>query len=109
MSNNRRLALIIANNQYENSTFAQLTAPVQDAEELARVFNDPTIGQFDDVKVLLNEPHSTIRRAIAEFFNQKKHDDMLVVYFSGHGVLDARSQLFLAAKDSEPAPYLLWV
>ncbi|HET7089153.1 MAG TPA: caspase family protein, partial [Anaerolineae bacterium] len=44
-----------------------------------------------------------VRRAIARFFAEKTRDDLLVLYFSGHGVLDDRGHLYLAVKDTERA------
>ena len=50
---------------------------------------------------LVDEPLVTVRRAIARFFAGKQRDDLLLLYFSGHGVLDDRGQLYLAVKDTE--------
>ncbi len=53
------------------------------------------------VKTLLNQPEHVIRRSIDEFFDQKKPDDLLVMYFSGHGVRDELGALYLAVKDTD--------
>ena len=37
----------------------------------------------------------------ANFYLQKKSDDLLLLYFSGHGVLDSQGRLFLAIKDTQ--------
>ena len=42
-----------------------------------------------------------MRRAISRFYATKNRDDVLLLYFSGHGVLDDRGQLYLAVKDTE--------
>jgi hypothetical protein len=98
-----KYALIIANTEYTDPNLAQLSAPGKDAEEFARVLKDKEIGAFDDVKVLLNHPDSTAREAIDEFFDQKKQDDLLLLYFSGHGVRDEVGALYLAAKNTTRA------
>jgi hypothetical protein len=59
------------------------------------------IGGFSEVKPLLNQPSATIRRAIAAFFAQRQRDDLMLLYFSGHGVLDEQGKLYLAAEDTE--------
>ena len=91
-----KYALIIANTKYTDPSLAQLTAPGKDAQDLAHVLKDPEIGAFDDVKILLDQLEHTIRRSIDEFFDQKKPDDLLILYFSGHGVRDELGALYLA-------------
>jgi formylglycine-generating enzyme required for sulfatase activity len=96
-----RFALVIANTEYQDASFAKLTAPGKDAEEFAHVLREPELAAFDDVQVLLNEGESKIRRSIARFFVDRKRDDLLLLYFSGHGIRNDQGQLFLAANDTE--------
>jgi len=96
----RKLALIIGNTEYTDPGLAQLSAPGKDAEDFARVLKDKEIGAFDDVKVIVNEPSASVIEAIDEFFDQKKPDDMLVLYFSGHGIRDEIGSLYLAFKNT---------
>jgi formylglycine-generating enzyme required for sulfatase activity len=95
-----KYALIIGNTDYIDSGLAQLSAPGKDAEDFARVLKDPNICAFDDVKVLLNEFSSSVIEKIDEFFDQRKTDDLLVLYFSGHGVRDEFGSLYLAFKNT---------
>ena len=96
-----KFALVIANTEYQDASFAKLAAPGKDAEEFAGVLQDKELAAFDHVQVLLNEGESSIRRAIARFFANRKRDDLLLLYFSGHGVRNEQGQLFLAANDTE--------
>jgi formylglycine-generating enzyme required for sulfatase activity len=95
-----KYALIIANTEYTDPSLAKLSAPGKDAEEFARILKDKDIGAFDDVQVLLNQPQSTANEAIDELFTQKKPDDLLLLYFSGHGVRDEIGALYLAVKNT---------
>ena len=95
-----KFALIIGNTEYNDPGLAQLTAPGKDAEDFARVLRDKEIGAFDNVNILLNQSSSTVNEAIDEFFDQKKPDDLLVLYFSGHGVRDELGALYLAVKNT---------
>jgi formylglycine-generating enzyme required for sulfatase activity len=95
-----KYALIIGNTEYIDLGLAQLTAPGKDVEDFARVLQDQDIGAFDNVKILLNQLSSTISESIDEFFDQKKPDDLLVLYFSGHGVRDELGALYLAVKNT---------
>lgn len=96
-----KFALVIANTEYQDASFAKLTAPGKDAEEFAQVLRDAELAAFEDVQILLNEGESKIRRFIARFFTDRKRDDLLLLYFSGHGVRNEQGQLFLAANDTE--------
>jgi uncharacterized caspase-like protein len=95
-----KYALIIGNTEYTDPGLAQLSAPGKDAEDFARVLNDPEIGAFDKVNILLNQSSSAVSEAMDEFFDQKKPDDLLVLYFSGHGVRDELGALYLAVKNT---------
>jgi len=96
-----KLALIIGNSEYEDRNLAQLVTPDADVNALAEILRDPEIGGFDEVVALVNQPATANRRAIAAFFAGRGRDDLLLLYFSGHGVRDDRGQLFLAVKDTE--------
>ena len=97
----RRLALIIGNSEYDDATLARLKKSDADVRDLAEALQDPEIGGFDEVSSFLNEPAHIVRREIARFFTQKSSDDLLLLYFSGHGVKDDLGRLFLAVKDTE--------
>jgi hypothetical protein len=94
-----RFALIIANQQYEDTGLRQLVAPAQDAEALANILKDPNIGNFE-VELLVNRPSYEISKRIEEFFEDRKTDDLLVLYFSGHGIKDKRGKLYFATSDT---------
>jgi hypothetical protein len=96
----RRLALVVASSQFTDQTLQQLVAPGQDAADLARVLEDATIGGFE-VKVLINRPSHEVRREIEAFFANRKRDDLLLLYFSGHGVKDDDGRLYLATTDTQ--------
>ena len=49
----------------------------------------------DQVNIVLNQVSSTIIESLDEFFDQKKPDDLLVLYFSGHGALLLLAVIFV--------------
>ena len=97
----RKLALVIGNSDYQDPALAQLKAPDADVRALTELLRDPEIGQFEHVTALVNEPEAHTRRAIAGFFVRARPDDQLLLYFSGHGLLDDKGRLYLAAKDTQ--------
>ncbi len=95
-----KYALIIGNTEYSDSSLVQLTAPGKDAQNLARILNSTDICAFDNVDILLNQPEPIVRDAIDSFFDSKKMDDLLVLYFSGHGIRDEIGALYLAVQNT---------
>ncbi|MDG4597340.1 MAG: SUMF1/EgtB/PvdO family nonheme iron enzyme [Candidatus Contendobacter sp.] len=95
-----RSALIVAVSEYQDAGLRQLVAPPQDAEALARVLKDPTIGGFA-IKTLLNQPACLVNREIEAFFTSGAKDDLLLLYFSGHGLKDAAGRLHFATIDTD--------
>lgn len=96
-----KFALIIGNSTYGDSRLSQLQAPKTDVASLSRVLSDLTIGNFENIVQLVDEPLSVVQKEIARFFRHKKRSDLLLLYFSGHGVLDTRGRLYLAVTDTE--------
>lgn len=96
----KKYALIIGNSRYNDPGLSQLTTPGKDAADFASVLRDKDICSFDKVDILLNESSSAISEAIDVFFEQKNSDDLLLLYFSGHGVRDDLGSLYLAASNT---------
>jgi branched-chain amino acid transport system substrate-binding protein len=94
-----RVALLVGCSDYEDPSFPRLPAPVQDVDALRRVLADETIGDFS-VDTLLNKQSGTVSEQIESFFANRKPDDFLVLYFSCHGVLDSRGQLYFVTANT---------
>ena len=97
----RKVALVIGNSEYDDASLARLITPSEDVNDLATLLKSPDIGGFDEVLTLVNEAATTVRKAVARLFKEKSPDDLLLLYFSGHGVLDDQGHLYLAVKDTE--------
>lgn len=97
----RKYALIIGNTSYKDKRLAQLVSPSADANQLAEVLRDPQIGHFDEVITLIDQPASTINQSVERFFKQKTSQDLLLLYFSGHGMLGDEGELYLAGSDTD--------
>ena len=96
----RKFALIIGNSLYQDLRLAQLVTPQEDVNDLAAILRAPDIGGFDEVKTLVNETDANIRLSLEDFFADKMPDDLLVIYFSGHGVRDEQGLLYLAVNNT---------
>jgi hypothetical protein len=106
----RYRALLIGNSTYpaDAHNLQTLKGPVKDIAVLNRALVDPNTGIFADIDVtLLPEATSTRAiRALSKFFGEADRDDVLLVYFSGHGKLDQRGRLHLCMQDTETTDLL---
>jgi adenine-specific DNA-methyltransferase len=96
-----KFALIIGNNLYEDHALSELTSPSADVERLANLLKSPLIGGFEQVITKIDSSSEEIRSEIADFFADKKTDDLLLIYFSGHGILDLNGRLCITAKNTK--------
>src|SRR5262244_50544 len=97
-----KFALIVGNSRYDDASLSRLRAPDVDVRALEEVLRAPDVGHFDEVATLLDENCAAVRKAIARFYDHRQHDDLLLLYFSGHGVKDEQGHLYLALRDTEP-------
>jgi hypothetical protein len=106
----RYRALLIGNSTYpaDEHNLQTLKGPVKDIAALNRALIDPSAGLFADVDVtLLPEATSTRAiRALGKFFGPADRDDVLLVYFSGHGKLDQTGRLHLCMQDTDSTDLL---
>ncbi len=95
-----RVALLVGCCGYEDpESFPPLRAPAHDVDKLKSVLENPAIGDFT-VGTLLNEPSPVVHERIVKFFDKRKTDDLLLLYFSCHGVLDPEGQLYFVAANT---------
>ncbi|MEA3413653.1 MAG: SUMF1/EgtB/PvdO family nonheme iron enzyme [Pseudomonadota bacterium] len=99
-----RYALLIANGEYEHRKIRPLFKTTADVEGVRRVLTNPELCGFpeENVRVLENETSYLARREIQHFFKNKKSDDLLVLYFAGHGMQDPDGHLCISFRDTDP-------
>ncbi len=103
-------ALLIGNSTYpaDEHNLQSLRGPVKDIAAVNRALVDRSTGLFEDVDVTLL-PEVTSNRALrmlSRFFGSADRDDVLLVYFSGHGKLDQNGRLHLCMQDTETTDLL---
>jgi uncharacterized caspase-like protein len=97
----RRFALLIGNSNYRDPELVKLLAPADDTVDLARVLENPQICDFR-VQTFRDQTADKLRREIEKFLlRDRQRDDLLLLYFSGHGITDLEGQLYFAAADTE--------
>ncbi|WP_260445822.1 MULTISPECIES: caspase family protein [unclassified Nostoc] len=91
-----KVALLIGVSEYEPG-LTPLPAATKDVEAIQRVLENPEIGGFNDVKVLLNPQRHEMEEAIERLFSDRQRDDLVLLFFSGHGIKDEKGNLYFAA------------
>jgi formylglycine-generating enzyme required for sulfatase activity len=93
-----KVALLIGVSEYKYG-LNPLPSAVKDVEAMQRVLVNPEMGNFalSDIKVLINRQPDDIAYAIYHLFADRQKDDLLLFYFSGHGIKDDRGKLYLSS------------
>jgi branched-chain amino acid transport system substrate-binding protein len=94
----RKIALLIAVSEYE-SGLNPLPATIKDVEAMQRVLQNPEIGGFE-VECLLNPDPLQMQTAIENLFLGSQRDDIVLLYFSGHGIKHDNGKLYFATKST---------
>jgi uncharacterized caspase-like protein len=97
----RRLALVVAIDRYDDAALHQLAAPGADAEALAGVLGDPALGGFE-VEELRNPTSSALAERVERTLTGRHPSDLVLLHFSGHGLKDDAGELHLAATNTVP-------
>jgi hypothetical protein len=96
-------ALLIGNSTFEaDAALNALNAPTKDVARLHGALVDPDSGLFQDerVRLVTERKHDEILDELDEFFASGSRDDLMLLYYSGHGVLDEFNNLYLCGRDT---------
>ncbi|MCC5605729.1 SUMF1/EgtB/PvdO family nonheme iron enzyme [Nostoc sp. CHAB 5834] len=95
-----KFALLIGVSEYDyqNKELKPLLAAVKDVDAMQRVLVNPEMGDFPEsnITVLKNPQPQAVREAIFDLFSNRQKHDLLLFYFSGHGIKDERGKLYLS-------------
>ncbi|WP_373526438.1 caspase family protein [Nostoc sp.] len=94
-----KVALLIGVSEYEPG-LTPLPAAAKDVEAMQRVLLHPEIGGFDDVTLLINPQRYVMEEAIETLFTGCQRDDLLLLFFSGHGIKDESGKLYFATRNT---------
>ena len=101
-------AVVVGVSRYKNlAPDVQLQVPSRDAEEFAAFLRSPQGGGLPStqIKLLLNEQAtlSGVRTALGTWLSRSAEpDDVVYVFFAGHGTVEGERDGYLLAYDSDP-------
>ncbi|WP_347277421.1 caspase family protein [Pseudanabaena sp. FACHB-2040] len=90
-----KVALLIGVGEYGAGLNA-LPGAIKDVEAMQRVLQHSEMGQFDQVKTLANPDPLVMQGEIENLCADRSKDDLILLFFSGHGVKDDSNRLYLA-------------
>jgi hypothetical protein len=94
-----KVALLIGVSEYQPG-LPPLPGAVKDVEAMQRILTNPEMGGFAeaDVTVLKNPQREEMEEAIEQLFNNRQKEDLVLLYFSGHGIKDEKGKLYLSTR-----------
>jgi uncharacterized caspase-like protein len=90
-----KVALLIGVSEYREG-LKPLPAALKDVAAMQEVLQNPEMGGFDEVKPLINPNRSRMEEEIEIWLKDRQPDDLLLLFFSGHGVKDESRELYFA-------------
>ncbi|MBV6627213.1 MAG: GUN4 domain-containing protein [Rivularia sp. (in: Bacteria)] len=102
----KKLALLIGISEYKQY-FSPLSKAEKDVDKVQTILQDSEVGRFyeRDITVSINDSEQKIQAYIYELFANKNADDLLLMYFSGHALINNKGNLFFAATDTKKYDY----
>ena len=100
-----KYALLIGISEYQSKSLKSLPGVAKDIEAMQRVLLDSKIGGFDEVKLLPNPDSFTMQSEVEQLFMEKcQKNDIVLLYFSGHGYRHEDGNLFFVSHNTETNP-----
>ncbi len=102
----KRKALLIGVGNYDQNSFNNYTlnTPPNNVAALQEVLVDSQIGFFDEVYPLVNPNLLTMQTKIEDIFIKSEKNDLVLLYFTGHGIKDESNKLYLTNCDTKKYP-----
>ena len=95
----KKMALLIGVSEY-GAGIPPLLSALNDVQAMERVLQNPNLGNFAQVERLLNPDSVAMRIAIQELFKNAGKEDLLLFFFSGHGITNDDNHLYLATRNT---------
>ena len=97
-----KFALLIGNSHFNDAALARLAAPENDVVALREVLRNPQISGFE-TSLVLNAGMDEARTAVARHFQNRDPDDLLLFYYTGHGLRGDDGELYLSLPQTDSA------
>ncbi|HEY4193137.1 MAG TPA: caspase family protein, partial [Mesorhizobium sp.] len=93
-------ALLVGISRFDDPKLAKLNSPQSDVAAFGGVLKDPARGGFDSVEISIDRDLLDIRDQLSRLMDGRSADDMVLLYYSGHGIVAKGGRLYLATGQS---------
>ncbi|MEL7079523.1 MAG: tetratricopeptide repeat protein, partial [Cyanobacteria bacterium J06582_2] len=93
----KKIALLIGVSEYGEG-IPSLSAPKNDVAAIKQVLEDSSMGAFDRVEALIDPDPTSMRLAVQQLFARCDKGDLVLLYFSGHGITNDNNELYFGTK-----------
>lgn len=97
---NNRKALLLGASQYASENLQDLPGAAHDVAALQPLLADPEVGAYE-VQSHCDLPYHIAGELIGKSLRDARSEDVILLYFSGHGLRDVSGELYLAFQNSE--------
>jgi len=102
-------ALIIGINNYSDALITELLRPIKDAEMFYNVITSKYTFEKENIKLIQNATYAEIVDALDYFAGIVKPVDNFLIFYAGHGVWDAASEIgYWLPSDAKKSSKLAW-
>jgi len=95
-----RYAILIASSSFQDQNLQNLRCPENDVDGLNEILKSREYGNFSETWPLKNSVSYDILNTINQVFKKAHQNDLVLIYFSGHGKLDRAGRLHLATTNT---------
>ena len=95
-----RYAILIGISQYQDQNLQSLQCPENDVDGLNELLISKEYGNFSETITLKNKPNHEVLLQIEKILENAKKNDLVLIYYSGHGKQDRSGRLNLATTNT---------
>ena len=97
----KRLAFLCGTGEFKSEYITNLDSVKNDVNDLEEILLDEDLGYFDDVSKFIGENKNGLDDKLNLFLSEASEDDLVVFYYTGHGLLDKDGRLYFSLPNSE--------
>ena len=100
-----KVALLIGVGTYEHpDALKPLVSAPKDVAAMQRILNNEQMGEFSEVISLIDPDPMQMQEAIETLYRDRAKDDLVLLFFSGHGIKDDSGRLHFATRLTRKTP-----